>query len=170
MPLKRNFKIEEEQDEIIEPIEEQPIGDLFIEKEGEILNKIPIRDVSPDEEILDRNYERSLNIQRNIFEEKFTAEAKRLTSVKTMVELVDDAELIITTGITGWGFAMIGDNQEYGQFVWTTAGVVTLINNSTNTVNTDTDGKFCIYDAGSGIAIKNRLGSTLKIRYELNYR
>ena len=36
-------------------------------------------------------------------------------------------------------------------------------------VNTDTDGNACVYDAGSGIAIKNRLGSSKTIRYNINY-
>ena len=174
MPLKRNFKIEEEQDEIIEPIEEQPIGGLFVQREGEILNRIPIREVELDEEILDRNHQRSLYIHRNLFEEKFTAEYKRLTSVKTIIELVDDAELIVTAGTSGWGFVMMGSStlgyEEHAQFVWTKAGDVTLIANSTNAVNTNTDGKLCVYDAGTGIAIKNRLNSTKEVRYELNYR
>ena len=44
-----------------------------------------------------------------------------------------------------------------------------LINNSTNVVIADTDTNLCIYDIGSGVAIKNRLGSTLTVRVQLNY-
>lgn len=87
----------------------------------------------------------------------------------TTETLADDAEKTIATSTAGFGFAQIGDNQEYALFTWTTAGVVTLISNSANVVNTDTDAKFCIYDAGSGIAIKNRLGSSLTLRFVLNY-
>ncbi len=92
-----------------------------------------------------------------------------LKVLKASFDIGDDKEILIETATAGWGFAQIGDNQEYAQFSWTSAGVVTLINNSTNAVATDTDAKFCIYDAGSGIAIKNRLGSELTLRYELNY-
>jgi len=83
--------------------------------------------------------------------------------------VADEAEKTIATGVAGWGFAQIGDGQEYAHFSFTAAGVVTLINNSANTVGTDTDAKFCIYDAGAGIAIKNRLGSELKIMASVFY-
>ena len=83
--------------------------------------------------------------------------------------VADDAEITIATGVAGWGFAQIGDNEEYAHFTFTTAGVVTLLIWSSNTVNTDTDTKFCIYDAGSGIAIKNRLGSSKTVRYAVHY-
>ena len=172
MPLKNQFKIEEEQDESFDEKEiktEKEIEQVELDEELEVPN-IPLKVLSPEEDVMLSNRERSSSIDRAIFQESTTSEGKRLTSVKTLTPLDDDAEIVIQTGTTGWGFAMIGDNQEYGQFTWTSAGVVTLIANSANTVNTDTDAKFCIYDAGSGIAIKNRLGSTLILRYELNYR
>lgn len=81
----------------------------------------------------------------------------------------DDNEITIATGVAGFGFVQAGDNEEWAQFAFTAAGVVTLIQNTANVVNTDTDANLCIYDAGSGIAIKNRLGSTKTIRYEINY-
>ena len=77
----------------------------------------------------------------------------------------DEAEIIFTTAKTGWGRAMAGDNEEYIEFRFTAAGVVTVISNSANAINTDTDGFLCVYDAGAGIAIKNRLGATKTIRY-----
>jgi hypothetical protein len=92
-----------------------------------------------------------------------------LTTRFTSETVADDAEIVIATGVSGWGFAQIGDNQEWGQFSFTADGTVTLVANSANTVNTDTDAKFCIYDAGSGIAIKNRLGSSLTVRFEIHY-
>lgn len=81
----------------------------------------------------------------------------------------DDDEVIVATGVTGWGFAQAGDNQEYAQFTWTAAGAVTLIVNTANVNNADVDGDFCIYDNGAGIAIKNRLGADLTVRYSLFY-
>ncbi len=84
--------------------------------------------------------------------------------------VADDGEILLATGKAGWGFAMIGDNQEYAHFVFTAAGAVTLLTDvSGNVVNTDTDAKFCIYDAGSGIAIKNRLAAPLTIMIDVKY-
>lgn len=58
----------------------------------------------------------------------------------------------------GWGFVKVGDGEEYAQFIYTSAGVVTLIVNSANVVNTDTAAKFCIFDGGLVPTIKNNLG------------
>ena len=87
--------------------------------------------------------------------------------VTTSVE--DEAEIALDTGKTGWGTAMAGDNEEYIEFRFTAAGVVTIVSNTANAINTDTDGNLCVYDAGAGIAIKNRLGATKVIRYIVNY-
>jgi len=92
-----------------------------------------------------------------------------LTKEIDSASIDDDGEIILTTAVAGWGFVQAGDNEEYAQVAFTSAGVVTLIYNSTNVANTDSDGNLCIYDAGTGIAIKNRLGSTKTIRYEINY-
>ena len=83
--------------------------------------------------------------------------------------VADEAEITLATGKTGRGWAMAGDNEEYINFRFTAAGVVTVISNTANAVNTDTDGNLCVYDAGAGIAIKNRLGATKVIRYIVNY-
>ena len=83
--------------------------------------------------------------------------------------VADEAEITLATGKTGRGWAMAGDNEEYINFRFTAAGIVTVISNTANAVNTDTDGNLCVYDAGNGIAIKNRLGATKNIRYIINY-
>jgi len=83
--------------------------------------------------------------------------------------LTDDAEITFDTGKSGWGQAMAGDNEEYIEFRFTAAGAVTVISNSANAINTDTDGNLCVYDVGAGIAIKNRLGATKTIRYVVQY-
>ena len=92
-----------------------------------------------------------------------------LYRVGASISVVDDDFIDLEAGTIGWGFAQIGDNEEYATFCWTSAGVVTLINNSTNAVNTDTDTKLCIFDNGSNVRIRNRLGSTKVIRYVVNY-
>lgn len=78
--------------------------------------------------------------------------------------VVDDGSISIPTNSTGgFGFAQIGDGEEYGLFSFTSAGAVTLISNSANCVNTDTDAKFCIFDGGTTPTIKNRLAATKNI-------
>jgi len=84
-------------------------------------------------------------------------------------ELTDDAEITFDTAKTGRGWAMAGDNEEYIEFRFTAAGVVTVLSNTANAINTDTDGCLCVYDVGDGIAIKNRLGATKTIRYVIQY-
>jgi hypothetical protein len=91
------------------------------------------------------------------------------SSSTTTVSVADEGEIVLTVGVAGWGFAQIGDNEEWIQFGFTSTGIVTVISNSANAVDTDTDGNLCVYDAGSGVAIKNRLGSTKNIGYSVNY-
>ena len=72
-----------------------------------------------------------------------------------------------TTGVSGRGWISIyngltGTTAEWADFFYADDGTVTLIQNSANVVNTDTDGKVCIIDDGSGIAILNRLAGAAK--------
>ncbi len=83
--------------------------------------------------------------------------------------LLDDGSIVLPTATCGFGTAQIGDSQEYTQFYWTTAGVVTLVNNTANVVNTDTDAKFCIFDSGTTVTIRNRLAATLFLRVNLTF-
>lgn len=84
--------------------------------------------------------------------------------------LADDAEMTLpTNGKTGTGFVIAGDNDEYVRFIFKTDGSVTLVYNSANVVNTDTDAKLCIYNNSGNVSIKNRLGSEKAIRYEVDW-
>jgi hypothetical protein len=84
-----------------------------------------------------------------------------LTRFALMSSLSDDSSLALDTGITGHGWAMLGDNEFFADF---------RFKNVYSTVSTsDTDGSFCIYDAGSGVAIRNRTGSTRNARIVVNY-
>lgn len=60
----------------------------------------------------------------------------------------------------GFGLARLGDGEKWARFLFTSAGAVTLIDNSANVVNTDTDTNFCIFDVGAVPRFKNRLGAT----------
>ena len=91
------------------------------------------------------------------------------SSIENVIELSDDEEILLEAK-PGYGFCMIGDNQEYAAFTFTSEGVVTLLTDvSANIADTDSDGNLCIYDNGSSSAIKNRLGSTLNLRYSIKY-
>jgi hypothetical protein len=89
--------------------------------------------------------------------------------VSPKTSLADDALITLDTGKVGRGWAMAGDGEEYIEFRFTAAGAITIIANSANAINTDTDGNLCVYDLGAGIGIKNRLGATKTIRYIINY-
>jgi hypothetical protein len=92
-----------------------------------------------------------------------------LTRKAKSADLADDAEFVLDASVTGFGFAQAGDNEEWALFGFTSAGVVNLIQASANTVTTDTDTKFCIYQSGTSVAIKNRLGAQKKVQYEINF-
>ena len=88
--------------------------------------------------------------------------------VNTVETLVDDESYVHTTKVAGFGTVMIGDNQEWATFRFSADGTVTLIANSANVDNADTDGDLCIYDVGSGIAVKNRLGLELRAYIQIS--
>ena len=94
--------------------------------------------------------------------------------------LNDDQAMQLPDATYGVGFALAcdgGNVEEWGMFVYNSDGTVTLLGTagsnsvvSTNTVNSDTDGKFCIVDAGTYPIIKNRLGATKDVWVIVFYR
>jgi hypothetical protein len=83
--------------------------------------------------------------------------------------LADNGTITLATGVAGWGYAQIGDRQEWMRFGFKVDGTVDIEAGSINAVNTDTDEKFCVYDAGSGVVIKNALGSRLTCAVDIHY-
>jgi hypothetical protein len=79
------------------------------------------------------------------------------------------AFVALLNGKSGFGRVIIGDAQEYSDFVFKADGTVTLINPSANVVTTETDAKLCITDGGSIVYIINELSSTLVATIEVNY-
>ena len=77
---------------------------------------------------------------------------------------IDSATIIsIATGKAGWGEVMIGDNEEWAHFRFSSSGAVTLITNTTNVSTTPFNpNTLNIYDAGSGVAIQNYLSAAQK--------
>lgn len=86
------------------------------------------------------------------------------------VELADDASFDLPDASAGWGTLMVGDNEEYTTFRWGADGTVVLEDDATaNVVATDTDANLCIFDNGTAVRVRNRLGSAKKIMFTYNY-
>ncbi len=83
--------------------------------------------------------------------------------------VADDAEISLDASSVGFGFVQIGDSQEFAHFTFKEDGTVTLGDKSTNVVAADTDANLCIYDGGTTVNIKNRLGSELTLRYNITF-
>lgn len=92
-----------------------------------------------------------------------------LTTREISETLSSGSEILIETGVAGWGIVHVGDDDEYAEFLWHSGGVVTLMESTDNIADTDTASNFCIYDAGDGIALKNNLGSDKELRAVLHY-
>lgn len=83
----------------------------------------------------------------------------------------DDDSLSFTTGVAGWGSIMAGDAEQWCDFTFKADGTVTLKSNSAKVSKTygAGDDSLMVYDGGSGIRIKNRLGAAKKIAININY-
>ncbi len=78
--------------------------------------------------------------------------------------LLNNGSIVLPASTCGFGTIIIGDNQEFTQFRWSINGMVTLLNPTANVINTDTISNLCVFDSGSAVTIRNRLGSTLSIK------
>ncbi|MCB2198399.1 right-handed parallel beta-helix repeat-containing protein, partial [bacterium] len=77
--------------------------------------------------------------------------------------LADATSYYLPTGEAGWGFVQLGDNAAWASFSFTSAGVVTLIDNAN--ANTDsTAGTLSVFDAGAGVGFKNHSGGSATLR------
>jgi len=92
-----------------------------------------------------------------------------LTTDESSESVDDDAYIDIAQGKTGFGFVQAGNNEEWAYFAFTVGGDVTLIFNSSNVIATDTDANLCIFDNGTNVRIRNRLGASKIVRYEVKY-
>jgi hypothetical protein len=84
--------------------------------------------------------------------------------------LADDAFVDLPDSVQGFGFAFAGDFDEWIFFTNTAAAAVTILTdtngdtlNSTNGVATDTDAKFCVFDNGTNVRVRNRLAATKEV-------
>lgn len=92
-----------------------------------------------------------------------------VTNHTAPVELADDASFSLPNASAGFGFLIVGDAEEYAHFAWDSTGVVDLIANSANVLATDTDTNFCIFDGGTSVTVRNRLGSAKKVVFDYHY-
>lgn len=83
--------------------------------------------------------------------------------------MVDDGTITMPANTTGYGDIVVNDGSTYVTFTWKVDGTVTLITNTADVDDADTDTKFCIYDSGTSIVIKNRLGAQYYARFNLHY-
>lgn len=102
----------------------------------------------------------------------FTGRINNLMYTSDSTALIDDASVVLTNGIYGWGEVYVfnsGTIDEWAEFIISTDGTVYLKSNSTDVANTDTDNKLCIFDNGSGVTIRNRLGGVRTIKYIIHH-
>jgi hypothetical protein len=91
---------------------------------------------------------------------------------------IDDNTIILPTGISGSGHIdvdSVGKIILYIDFSFDADGTVWKVTYSErySTINpvatADTDGSFCIFDNGSGVAIRNRLAKVVTSKIKINY-
>ena len=96
-----------------------------------------------------------------------------ITTFDIEVTLADDGTYVCPTSIFGSGSITAwnsGTLDEYiSFFTFDADGTILLVTNSSNSASTDTDNNLCVYDGGSGIIIKNRLGGSRVIKISLKY-
>jgi len=90
------------------------------------------------------------------------------------IELADDAYIDLPDETWGFGkfvlsSALPGGGIEFGDITWSATGIPLFIANSTNAVLADTDTKFAIFDNGTNVRVRNRLGLTQLMVYEFFY-
>lgn len=79
-------------------------------------------------------------------------------------DLADDAIVSLPASDSGgFGFAQAGDGEAFVLFSFTSLAAVTAISTVGEAVGTNTDDKFCVYDGGSVVNVRNRLAATKKV-------
>jgi hypothetical protein len=86
----------------------------------------------------------------------------RIYSKKSSME--DDATISLPIGKIG--FVLVSDETDKAQtglFSVFSDATVVKIGGTSNTVATDTDAKLCVFDGGTSVSVRNRLGGTKTI-------
>ena len=96
-----------------------------------------------------------------------------ITTFDIEVTLADDGTYACPTSrfgsgsITAWNSGTLDEYISF--FTFDADGTILLVTNSSNSASTDTDNNLRVYDGGSGIIIKNRLGGSRVIKISLKY-
>lgn len=92
------------------------------------------------------------------------------TEHEAPVSLADDASFDLPDSSAGFCTILVGDSEEYAFFRWDTTAAVNVIDSSGSNISTsDDDGKFCIFDNGTAVRVRNRLGAAKKVIFDCNY-
>ena len=87
--------------------------------------------------------------------------------------LADDASYDLPDATAGFGMLTFIDATDstigYAQFYWDADGYVGNITSSSNVDYADTDVKFCIFDNGTAVRVRNRLGASMTVKLKLNW-
>lgn len=96
-----------------------------------------------------------------------------LRNLENITDVADDGFINIPDGKSGWGYVISinsGTPDEHLSFTFGTDGqVYPSYDASINSALTDTDGNLCVFDAGTNVRIRNRLGGTRTLKYEIHY-
>lgn len=85
--------------------------------------------------------------------------------------VADDGTIDLPSGAFGFGEAYAFNNGAYAErarFYFSSDGTVAFIDSSTNTATSDTDGNLCVFDNGTSVRIKNRLGGTRTLKISIH--
>lgn len=78
--------------------------------------------------------------------------------------VVDDGSIDLPDSVSGFVFITFDNGAEWVFCSITDAAVVSLIQKSSNVVNTDTDNKYCIFDNGTTVRVRNRIGTEKNVK------
>jgi len=92
-----------------------------------------------------------------------------LNSFSRSLDLDNDKDILIAKGQHGWGTVQAGDDESFAQFRFSSQGQMVLFNQTANVIDSDEEGRFCIYYNGEGIVLKNRLGAVKRVNFTINY-
>ena len=80
--------------------------------------------------------------------------------------VADDATVSLPDATSGFVLVNFDEGTDYAIASFTDAAVVTLVANSASVVNTDTDTKYCIFDGGTSVSVRNRIGAAKNIKIQ----
>jgi len=96
-------------------------------------------------------------------------EVGSLVTKEDSKSLADGESISFPAAIEGRGRIWISDNSEEADFYFSKAGVVTLKNETSGIVASNTASKLCVYDSGTSIKILNNTGNEITVNYSVKY-